>query len=205
MVEDLHHQYQRHNQEHRHHTLEVLCLLLGVEGGADAGIERSVEQEAEDEVDNEEKQKLGRDCRQLHAADADCRDCTGGRDRCHQRRPDQELGKTDRTDTEDLAEHQLEWLDGRNYHFDNVRALLFEDAAHDVDAVHQHRHVDDHHEDVGEHEGLALVRGLLAALAELEGVEPDPAGELAHRLGVEAGVGQPVGNHDVVDRSLNDS
>ena len=83
-----------------------------------------------------------------------------------------------------------------------MRALLLEDPAHDVDPVHQDGYVDDHHEDVGEDEALPLVRGLLAALAELEGIQPGPAGQLAHRLGIEAGAGEAVCDRDVVDRAL---
>jgi len=84
----------------------------------------------------------------------------------------------------------------------NVRALLLEHPTHDVDTVHEHRHVDDHHEDVGQHEGLALVAGLLASLAELEGLEAHPVGQFTYLVRVEPSPGQTVGDHDAVDRSF---
>ncbi len=124
------------------------------------------------------------------------------RQREAERRPQHHLGEPDRADAEDLAEHQLERPHRRDDDLDDPRALLLEHAAHHVDAVHQHRHVDDQHQEIGEQEGLALVASLLALGAELEGLEVDPPRQLVHPLRVEPGRLQPVGHQHVVDRAL---
>ena len=50
--------------------------------------------------------------------------------------------QADKTDADDFPHHQVEWLDGRNHHFDDTVRLFFHHSLHDHPTVHDDKHID---------------------------------------------------------------